>query len=210
MSGNLYLMCGIPGSGKSTFLKNRVHSPTSIIISRDEIRFSLLKEGEDYFSHENEVTKIFWKRINEELDKGNNVFADQTSITPRSRKWLLKHIKRYNSANIIWVKASLETCLKRNEMRAGTKFYVPPETIKQMHSNFVEPSPIEGFAVIYLYESENNTLYYKEYLSKWIIDDDTEKFYAHCEHCGRIVDSRLLTEQCPTCKAYMLNGKHQE
>jgi len=56
---DVYIMCGCPGSGKTTWLKDHV-KPGSAIISRDAIRFSLLKEGEDYFSHEEEVTAILW------------------------------------------------------------------------------------------------------------------------------------------------------
>jgi len=100
---NLYLMCGIPGSGKSTFLKNRVKKDTSVVISRDVIRFSIVKPEEDYFSHENEVLAIFWKKINEALAAGKNVFVDQTSLTPKARKWLLRHVKGYDHANLIWI-----------------------------------------------------------------------------------------------------------
>ena len=58
----LYISCGVPGSGKSTFLKNHT-KPNEAIISRDEIRFNLLKDGEDYFSHENEVFDKFVDNI---------------------------------------------------------------------------------------------------------------------------------------------------
>ena len=90
---DLYLMMGVPGSGKSTFLKQYVNKKNSIIISRDEIRFSLLKEGEQYFSHEKEVLKIFWQRINTSLAENKNVFVDQTSLTPNSRKYLLNDFR---------------------------------------------------------------------------------------------------------------------
>ena len=50
----LYVMCGGPGSGKSTWIKKNL--PTfkgyTKVVSRDEIRFSLVKEGEEYFSKE--------------------------------------------------------------------------------------------------------------------------------------------------------------
>ena len=36
---NLYLMCGVPGCGKSTFLKNKIKNNNSVIISRDTIKF---------------------------------------------------------------------------------------------------------------------------------------------------------------------------
>lgn len=159
---DLYLMCGIPGSGKSTFLKNFVTKDTSVIISRDEIRFSLLKEGEDYFSHENEVVKIFWHKINEELAAGRDVFVDQTSINPRSRKWLLKHVNGYDNANIIWIDEEIKTCLERNEKRKGTHSYVPKKVIYDMSRNFIKPSLNEGFYRIYKYNSKNKTITYEE------------------------------------------------
>ena len=160
---DLYLMCGIPGSGKSTFLKNFIKKDTSIVISRDEIRFSLLKEGEDYFSHENEVVKIFWQKINEELAAGHDVFVDQTSINPRSRKWLLKHINGYDKANIIWIDETLETCIKNNEKRKGTNRYVPVDIIINMKEKFVAPTFLEeGFYRIYHYSSRTNKLSYVE------------------------------------------------
>ena len=47
-----YIMCGIPGSGKSTFAKKiteiyEKHNISIETVSRDEIRFSLIKPGED-------------------------------------------------------------------------------------------------------------------------------------------------------------------
>ena len=53
MTKTLWLMCGAPGSGKSWFAKNILKTDdTWQYISRDEIRFSLIKEGEDYFGKE--------------------------------------------------------------------------------------------------------------------------------------------------------------
>ena len=79
---DLYLMCGVPGAGKSTFLKNHIKEENSAIISRDVIRFSIVKPEEDYFSHEDEVLNIFWEQINKAVAEGKNTFVDQTSLTP--------------------------------------------------------------------------------------------------------------------------------
>ena len=158
---DLFLMCGVPGAGKSTFLKNRIKKDSSVIISRDAIRFAIVKPEEDYFSHEDEVVEIFWKQINEALAAGKDVFVDQTSLTPKSRKWLLDHVKGYNHANVIWICENLETCLNRNEMRRGTRAYVPEKQVRRMYAQFVEPSLNEGFYKIYYYNSEIDKLFYK-------------------------------------------------
>lgn len=161
---NLFLMCGVPGSGKSTFLKNYVtiEDGKCVIISRDEIRLSLLKEGEEYFSHEDEVVKIFWEKINNALAAGYDVFVDQTSINPRSRKWLLDHINGYDEVIAIWINTTLRNCIKNNENRKGTNKYAPIDTIINMKEKFVKPSFNEEFSKIYCYNTKTNTLSYKE------------------------------------------------
>ena len=158
---NLYLMCGVPGSGKSTFLKNKIKNNNSVIISRDAIRFSIVKPEEDYFSHEDEVLEIFWNQINEALAANKTVYVDQTSLTPRARKWLLQHITGYEHANLIWIDEDLETCLERNEERKGTRSYVPREIICRIFPQFIEPSLEEGFYRIYRYNSKEDKLTYK-------------------------------------------------
>ena len=48
---NLWIMVGIPGSGKSYFAKNILMTDDSWqYISRDEVRFSIIKDDEEYFS----------------------------------------------------------------------------------------------------------------------------------------------------------------
>ncbi len=160
--GDLYLMCGLPGSGKSTFLKTKIKTKeTPVIISRDEIRFALVKPEEEYFSHENEVYTELWKRINEALITKKDVFVDQTSLTPKARQWLLSHVHGYKNANLIWIDENLNTCLERNELRKGTRSYVPRSVIRRMAAQFIEPSLDEGFDYIFHYNSEENKIIYK-------------------------------------------------
>ena len=60
MTQELRVMVGIPASGKSTLIEKEVscleeERKTTAVVSRDAVRFSMLKEGEDYFAHEDEV-----------------------------------------------------------------------------------------------------------------------------------------------------------
>ena len=81
----LGIMCGVPGSGKSTWLKDK---KDVLVISRDAIRFQLVKENEEYFSKEKQVFKTFIKTIQDALDSNTTphaIYIDATHITKKSR-----------------------------------------------------------------------------------------------------------------------------
>ena len=76
-------MCGPSGSGKTTWVKNQMKNMKypSAHISRDEIRFAKLKEGEDYFAHEDEVFEEFCKKAQEAIDgEPLAIFIDATHL----------------------------------------------------------------------------------------------------------------------------------
>ena len=148
----LYVMCGVPGSGKSTWLKNHTKAGDKIV-SRDEIRFSLIKEGEEYFSKENEVFEIFCFEIQTALNKGFDVYADATHINRGSRRKLLNEVAKYaNEVIAIEMTTPVSIALERNEKREGLR-YVPPSAIKRMYSQYEEPDYDEGFDKILIARS---------------------------------------------------------
>ena len=142
----LYVMCGIPGSGKSTWIKN--HTNNEILVSRDAIRFDMVKEDESYFSKEDEVWREFIHQINHYLEMGFNVFADATHINTGARRKLLKEIKGNPTLEAIHINTPFSLCLKRNALREGREC-VPESAIRRMYSQFEEPSFEEGFETIY-------------------------------------------------------------
>jgi len=144
----LYIMCGIPGSGKTHYAKNHLipHAHYSYI-SRDEIRFDLVGENEDYFSKEKEVYRLFVAEIIHALKNPLNdcVVADATHINWASRKKLINAISKElpldNRLNIvpIVIRTKLATCLKRNHQRKG-RAVVPDEVIEKMYHRFLDPT----------------------------------------------------------------------
>jgi len=142
---NLYLMCGAPGSGKSHWLAQQGEI---YIISRDEIRFMLVKEDEKYFSKEKEVFKTFVKYIQEAIDSDEtpeDIYCDATHITKASRDKLLNALDLTNVKNVtvIVLRPALEDTLDRNENRRGTRSYVPRSVIRRMYYQFERPEEDE-------------------------------------------------------------------
>lgn len=150
---NLYIMIGIPCSGKTTLAQRQ---PGAAHVSRDTIRFSLLQENDNYFAREKEVFDLFAKTINNYLKLGLDVVADATHLNTKSR-YKLFHKLSYNpnTTNVIaiYMNLPLETCLERNEKRKGTQSYVPPHEIYSMHLRLEPPTYREPFNYIYTYSS---------------------------------------------------------
>lgn len=137
----LYMMCGIPGSGKSTFAKEMM-AEGDVYVSRDDIRFSLVAPDADYFSQEKKVFTEFVYRIVMALKEDKNVWADATHISVPSRAKLLNAItEQVEIDNLIvyYVGTPLDVAIERNEKRKGTRSYVPPEAIIKMHEKFAPP-----------------------------------------------------------------------
>lgn len=146
----LFIMVGTPGAGKSTYIENHknVLAGTTKVVSRDEIRFSLVAEDEDYFSKEKEVYKEFIRQIKEGIDEHyNNIFIDATHFNRGSRTKLLRALGtslKDVEVNAIVIKPSLEVTLAQNAQRNKRK-YVPECIIRSYYDKFEMPSEEEGF-----------------------------------------------------------------
>ena len=142
----LYILCGPSGCGKSTWARNFISKNDPLYqnirdVSRDEIRFSMLKEGEDYFSHEKEVFKKFADTIRHTLIDGFDVIADATHLNEFSRRKLTQAIDMYYSDyQIIYVvfNVSANVCIERNKNREG-RANVPDNIIRNMCRDFHVP-----------------------------------------------------------------------
>lgn len=134
----LYIMCGIPGSGK-TYLANKYLKNNDIrYVSRDEIRFSMVKEDEEYFSHEREVFKKFAGTIAQTLVDGFDVIADATHLNRISRDKLIRAIDQYTTdytIEYVVADAPLDLCMKRNASREG-RARVPDVIMYRMAKSF--------------------------------------------------------------------------
>ena len=156
---NLYVLCGIPGCGKSTWVKKKMsENPLSYIgtqkwayVSRDEVRFSMIKEEDDYFSKEKQVYQEFINRICDYLGDSwiENVIADATHLNEVSRNKLINAIRRNRCKDkplhitMVYFDIPLEVCKFRNNKRLG-RARVPDEVMDKMYRSLEFPQLREG------------------------------------------------------------------
>ena len=145
----LYILCGAPGSGKSYFAENYfLKDDTIYYVSRDKIRYSIIKEDDEYFSKETEVFNAFVWEIKNILDSKtipySGVVADATHLNWASRRKLLNAlgILNGNYPNIdiivVYIRPNLNTVLARNNSRTG-RAKVPEDVVRRMYNSQTSP-----------------------------------------------------------------------
>lgn len=144
---NIYLLCGVPASGKSTWVKERLNEH-SVWISRDNIRFSMVSENEEYFAKEGEVFNAFIRAIKAAIkdDSIEDIYIDATHLTETSRNKVLDRFV-WGVRDKLYVVAfdvNLETCLERNNKRTGRE-RVPEYVIKNMAKTYTKPTYNEKY-----------------------------------------------------------------
>jgi predicted kinase len=150
---NLVMMCGIPASGKSTYIQQGLdytdffNTGYTFLSTDNYIEEKAKKEGTTY----NEIFDCTIKEATEEMNKllefaiQNNmsIVWDQTNLTPKVRQKKLKKIPEHYTKVAVYNNISLEEAMKRNRNRIGK--VIPQRVLIQMHSVFVPPTEEEGF-----------------------------------------------------------------
>ena len=150
----VWLLSGVPGSGKTTWVKEQIAEKGGVHCSRDEIRFSLLKEGEDYFAHENEVVALWLEKVANAINdpEVENIYVDATHLTEKSRAKVLGELPKGDYfVTIVFFDVPLETCIERNDNRKGRAF-VPHSAIRRMYACYDQNTKL-GDATLHLDEN---------------------------------------------------------
>ena len=138
----LIVLCGLPGSGKSTYANYLTESGHFECVSTDQIR-KRFYGNENIQGNGKEVFNTAFLHLQTYgLSKKNCVF-DATNITPRARRRVVQECRPYYDLIICkYIDTPLDVCLHRNSQRERV---VPKEVILRMYKNFTLPSREEGF-----------------------------------------------------------------
>ena len=141
-NNTLYLVSGVPASGKSTLFKNNPHINDEMVISSDKIRRELV--GKTYAMNNGKVVVDLPQNINTfvfqminsmveaRLYSGLLTFVDATLINDSERRMFSLLAEKYNyNLVVLAFDEDLETVIERDKNR---EFSVGESVIRRIHS----------------------------------------------------------------------------
>jgi predicted kinase len=138
MSTTLLISIGIPGSGKTTFLRNLATEKNYTYISPDSLREQLTGDMADQSENEN-VWKTVEYTTEKYLSQGISVVIDATFTEKSNRERFIQLAKDAGAETVgILFDIPLETALERNAKRERI---VPEHIVKKMHTRLSEERP---------------------------------------------------------------------
>jgi len=145
----VYLMCGLPGSGKSIMSRKIAHDNASSvlpIIELDEIRKELKIKPTD---EQGKVIQLAKKVAKQYLAKNKDFIWDATNITKLIRQSLINIFMDYNAYIIIvYMNTDFKTCMINNKSRDENK-QVPDNVMIKMQRKLEIPFQTEAHEVKY-------------------------------------------------------------
>lgn len=148
----IYMLIGIPGSGKSTFAKYL----NGEIVSPDEVRKELYGDI-SIQGNPVEVFSMVEDKIRFFLSIGDDVVYDATNTT-KYRKETVKEFREYGFDKVvgIFVDTPFAICIKRNVIRKDRCEPVPDGVMRQMRDNLElnPPSKADGFDEFYVIKGD--------------------------------------------------------
>ena len=146
---NVYVMIGLPGAGKDTWIAENLPNAHKVVC-RDDIRaeLGLCNVGEKIVAtpqQENLVTGIFNQRLKEYARAGEDIAINNTNL---KRRYRLEYKKMLSGFDVNWIYVVVEAPdLDTNKERR--KGQIPPEVFDRMVTLYEPPTPDEYDEIIY-------------------------------------------------------------
>lgn len=147
-----YQLIGVPGSGKSTWIKSQDWAKDMPVVSTDNFVEAHAKEvGKTYSEVFDEYMPIAVKLMANQalICQANNLdlIWDQTSTTVASRKRKFNTLPKYEHIAVVFRTPDKDELARRLASRPGKN--IPDHVMRSMIDGFVMPTEDEGFTEIW-------------------------------------------------------------
>ena len=148
-----YQLIGVPGAGKSTWIKNQEWAKDCVVVSTDEfVEYYAKQQGKTY----NEVfedymptaVKLMADKVVRAREQGRDIIWDQTSVSVKSRKKKFNMLWAYDHIAVVFHAPDTEELTRRLNSRPGKS--IPDHVIASMLQHFEMPTIEEGFKEVWI------------------------------------------------------------
>jgi len=148
----VYVLVGVPGSGKSTWAANQDWAKDCAYVSTDRI-------VEEYAAATNRTySEVFESFMPTAVDlmadeiilaraQNKDIIWDQTSTTVNSRKKKFRMLPKYDHVAVVFKTPEKDELDRRLKNRPGK--IIPKEVVQSMIDNFEMPTEAEGYKEIW-------------------------------------------------------------
>jgi predicted kinase len=150
-------LIGVPGSGKSTWIKKQIWALGLTVVSTDPfVEDYARSQGKTYTEVFEEympmAIELMINQVIHAREHNHTIIWDQTSTTVASRLKKFKMLPDYEHIAVVFKTPDSEELQRRLSNRPGK--IIPEDVVNNMIKNFEEPSFYEGFTIIM--DSEHN------------------------------------------------------
>ena len=147
-----YQLIGVPGAGKSTWIKNQVWAKDLPVVSTDNFVEAYAKEqgktyNEVFTDYMPTAVKLMANQALICAANGLDVIWDQTSTTINSRKRKFNTLPKYDHIAVVFHTPPRDALDVRLSGRPGK--HIPKKVVDDMIANWNEPTEDEGFTEIW-------------------------------------------------------------
>ena len=148
----LYVLIGVPGSGKSTWVKSQDWDSDCAYISTDiHVESYANSVGKTYSEVFDEymstAVELMVQDVISARTAGKDIIWDQTSTSIKSRKRKFNMLPDYHAIAVVFRTPEKEELARRLASRPGKE--IPDYVMRSMISSWDEPTEDEGFAEIW-------------------------------------------------------------
>jgi predicted kinase len=148
----LYVLVGVPASGKSTWIKDQIWALGLTIVSTDAfVEDYARSQGKTYTEVFDEymptAVELMAEQVVRARELGHDIIWDQTSTTIATRAKKLRMLPDYYAIAVVFRTPDRDTLDRRLISRPGKS--IPRHVVDNMINNWEEPTEDEGFKEIW-------------------------------------------------------------
>ena len=147
-----YQLIGVPGSGKSTWVKNQEWANECVVVSTDEFVEDYAKEvgatyNDVFDDYMPTAVKLMAEKVERAREAGKDIIWDQTSMSVKSRKRKFQMLRDYEHIAVVFKTPEPDELKRRLNSRPGKN--IPDHVMTSMMDNYDIPTEEEGFKEIW-------------------------------------------------------------